>query len=67
MRADQLRSALAGLANVTVLSSSDSTQPSSYESKDWENGAFTKVFLRFVQDRSPLSAGWCETPPLSLH
>jgi uncharacterized caspase-like protein len=45
MRADQLRSALAGLANVTVLTSSDSNKPS-YESKDWENGAFTKVFLQ---------------------
>jgi uncharacterized caspase-like protein len=41
----QLKAALAGLANVTVLTSSDSNKPS-YESKDWENGAFTKVFLQ---------------------
>ncbi len=41
----QLRAALAGLANVTVLTSSSSAKPS-YESKEWENGAFTKVFLR---------------------
>ncbi|MDX2202337.1 MAG: caspase family protein [Hyphomicrobiaceae bacterium] len=41
----QLRAALAGLANVTVLTSSDSNKPS-FENKAWENGAFTKVFLQ---------------------
>lgn len=40
-----LRSALAGLANVTVLTSSGSEHPS-VEHKDWQNGAFTEVLLR---------------------
>ena len=40
----QLKAALSGLANVTVLTSSNSAKPS-FESKEWENGAFTKVFL----------------------
>ena len=40
-----LRTQLAGLANVTVLTSSGSAQPS-YEDAAWENGAFTEVLLR---------------------
>lgn len=41
----QLRSALAGLANVTVLTSSGSQAPS-LEHPDWQNGVFTEVLLR---------------------
>jgi WD40 repeat protein len=40
----QLRAALAGLANVTVLTSSASAKPS-FEDPEWKNGAFTEVFL----------------------
>ena len=40
-----LRSALAGLPNVTVLTSSSSATPS-FEREDWQNGAFTEVLLR---------------------
>jgi len=40
-----LRSALAGLPNVTVLTSSSSVAPS-IERDDWQNGAFTEVLLR---------------------
>jgi len=40
-----LRSALAGLPNVTVLTSSSSATPS-FEDEDWQNGAFTEVLLR---------------------
>ena len=40
-----LRGALAGLPNVTVLTSSGSAAPS-IERDDWQNGAFTEVLLR---------------------
>ncbi|WP_295430746.1 caspase family protein [uncultured Thiodictyon sp.] len=40
-----LRGALAGLPNVTVLTSSSSAAPS-VERDDWQNGAFTEVLLR---------------------
>jgi len=41
----QLRAQLAGLPNITVLTSSSSSAPS-YEHPAWENGAFTEVLLR---------------------
>jgi uncharacterized caspase-like protein len=40
-----LRGALAGLPNVTVLTSSSSAAPS-LERDDWQDGAFTEVLLR---------------------
>ncbi len=43
----RLRTELSGLTNVTVLTSSGSTKPS-FERDEWENGAFTEVFLRSI-------------------
>ena len=40
-----LRTALAGLSNVTVLTSSGTADPS-YEHVEWGNGAFTEAFLQ---------------------
>jgi len=41
----QLRAQLAGLPNITVLTSSGSEAPS-FEDRSWENGAFTEVLLQ---------------------
>jgi len=62
-----LRTALMGLANVTVLTSSNSNQLS-YESKEWENGAFTKVLLRaFGKDADADRNGLVSTTELTSY